>query len=50
MLYDASNPNSHFWDFMKYGRGGRVLTAQQEARLGRRGNGGGDGSFGGGGE
>lgn len=37
MLYDASNPDSLFWSFMSYGRRGRVLTVQQESKLGRRG-------------
>lgn len=38
MLYDSRNPNSHYYDFLEYGRKGRTLTLQQELILGRRGN------------
>lgn len=36
MLYDATNPDSLFWSFLLYGRGGRVLSVQQASKLGRR--------------
>lgn len=46
MLYDTRNPMSPYWDFLVYGRGGRVLSVQQESKMGRK-LGGGDGYTGG---
>lgn len=36
MLYDSNNPESLFWDFLSYGRGGRVLTVQQQTSMARK--------------
>lgn len=36
MLYNANDPESLFYDFLVYGRGGRVMTIQEHTSMAKK--------------